>query len=45
MECRERHFSLEYKSIKEEKVPDRLFNLPPGLTKTSPSGFADKVEP
>ena len=45
MECRERHFSLEYKSIKEEKVPDRLFNLPPGLKKTSPRGFADKVEP
>jgi hypothetical protein len=45
MECRERHFSLEYKGIKEEKVPDRLFNLPPGLKKTSPSGFADKVEP
>ena len=33
MECRERHFSLEYRSIKEEKVPDRLFNLPPGLAK------------
>ena len=45
MECRERQFSLEYKSIREEKVPDRLFNLPPGLQKvTSIGGFADKVE-
>ena len=45
MECRERQFSLEYKSIREEKVPDRLFNLPPGLKKlTSIGGFADKVE-
>ena len=45
MECRERQFSLEYRSIKEEKVPDRLFNLPPGLQKlTSIGGFADKVE-
>jgi hypothetical protein len=45
MECRERHFSLEYKSIREEKVPDRLFNLPPGVQKvTSIGGFADKVE-
>jgi hypothetical protein len=45
MECRERQFSLEYKSIKEEKVPDRLFNLPPGLHKLdSIGGFADKVE-
>ena len=45
MECRERQLSLEYKSIKEEKVPDRLFNLPPGVQKmTSIGGFADKVE-
>ena len=45
MECRERQFSLEYKSIKEEKVPERLFNLPPGLKKlTTPSGFGDQVE-
>jgi hypothetical protein len=45
MECRERQFSLEYKSIREEKVPERLFNLPPGLQKvTSIGGFADKVE-
>ena len=45
MECRERQFSLEYKSIREEKVPDRLFNLPPGLKKLdSIGGFADKVE-
>ena len=45
MECRERQFSLEYKSIREEKVPDRLFNLPPGLKKLdSIGGFADRVE-
>ena len=45
MECRARQFSLEYKSIKEEKVPERLFNLPPGLKKlTTPSGFGDQVE-
>jgi hypothetical protein len=44
MECRTRHFSLEYQSIKEEKVPDRLFNLPPGYQKTSTAGFADKME-
>jgi hypothetical protein len=45
MECKAREFSLEYKSIKEEKVPDRLFNLPPGLKKlTTPSGFGDQVE-
>ena len=46
MECRARQFSLEYRSIKEEKVPDRLFALPPGLQKLSSiGGFADKVEP
>jgi len=45
MECRERQFSLEYKSIREEKVPERLFNLPPGLKKLdSIGGFADQVE-
>jgi hypothetical protein len=45
MECRERQFSLEYKSIREEKVPDRQFALPPGLQKlTSIGGFAEKVE-
>jgi hypothetical protein len=45
MECVPRQFSLEYKGIKEEKVPERLFNLPPGLQKLdSISGFADRVE-
>ena len=45
MECRERQFSLEYKSIREEKVPDQRFNLPPGLKKMdSIGGFAEKVE-
>jgi hypothetical protein len=45
MECRERRFSLEYKSIREEKVPDRRFNLPPGVKKLDfIGGFADKVD-
>jgi hypothetical protein len=45
MECQERRFSLEYKSIREEKIPDRRFNLPPGVKKLdSIGGFADKVE-
>jgi hypothetical protein len=45
MECRQRRFSMEYKSIKEEKVPDRLFNLPPGLQKVTSLGrFADQVD-
>jgi hypothetical protein len=45
MECRERRFSLEYKSIREEKVPDRQFNLPPGIKKLDNiGGFADRVE-
>jgi hypothetical protein len=45
MECRERQFSLEYQSIREEKVMDRQFNLPPGLKKLdSIGGFAEKVE-
>jgi hypothetical protein len=45
MECRERQFSLEYKNIREEKVPDRLFALPPGSQKLdSIGGFADRVE-
>jgi hypothetical protein len=40
MECRVRHFSLEYKDIKLGKVPDRLFELPKGAHKTtSPEGF------
>jgi hypothetical protein len=46
MECRQRHFSLEYKSIREGKIPEQRFNLPPGVQKvTSIGGFADKVEP
>jgi len=44
MECRRRHFSLEYTNIKEGGVPARLFNLPPGLHKTTLAGFADEVE-
>lgn len=44
MVCRERNFSQEYKSIREGKVPERLFNLPPGYQKlTSPAGFGEKL--
>jgi hypothetical protein len=40
MECRQRQFSLEYRSIKEEKVPERLFDLPLGYRKaTTPQEF------
>jgi hypothetical protein len=40
MESRERHFSLEYKDIKEGKVPDSLFELPVGSYKTTtPESF------
>jgi hypothetical protein len=46
MECRQRRFSMEYRSIREEKVPDRLFDVPPGYQKaTSPGAFADKMDP
>jgi hypothetical protein len=45
MECRERRFSLEYKAIKEGKVPGRLFDLPPGYRKaTTPQEFDSAVE-
>jgi hypothetical protein len=45
MECRERKFSLEYTAIKEGKVADRLFELPPGYQKLgSYRGFVDKIE-
>jgi len=44
MECRERHFSLEYKDIKEGKVPESLFELPVGYRKTTtPEGFDKEV--
>ncbi len=40
MECRARHFSLEYKDIKVGKVSDNLFELPKGAHKTTtPEGF------
>lgn len=45
MECRTRNFCLEYRSIKEGTVSDRLFDLPPGYQKlTTLAGFADKME-
>jgi hypothetical protein len=43
MECRERQFSLEYKSLKEEKLPDRLFEPPPGYRKTTTPGEFDNA--
>jgi hypothetical protein len=44
LECPERQFCLEYKSIKEGAVADRLFELPPGYQKMASSrGFADKI--
>jgi hypothetical protein len=43
MECRERQFSLEYKSIKEGKVPDRLFDPPPGYRKATCHQDFDKA--
>jgi hypothetical protein len=46
MECRTRHFGLEYQCIREAKVPDRLFDLPAGVKKVTDLGsFADKVQP
>ncbi|MFZ5447172.1 MAG: DUF4412 domain-containing protein [Thermodesulfobacteriota bacterium] len=42
MECRERQFSLEYRNIKEEKIPERLFDPPPGYRKaTGPQEFSN----
>jgi hypothetical protein len=43
MECRERGFSLEYKDIKEGKVPERLFELPVGAHKTTTTEGFDKA--
>jgi hypothetical protein len=43
MECRTRHFSIEYKDIKEGKVPDRRFELPPGAHKTITTEGFDKA--
>lgn len=44
MVCKERNFSQEYKSIREGKVPERLFILPPGYQKiTAPEGFGAKL--
>ena len=40
----EQNFSLEYRSIKEGKVAERLFAPPPGFRKmTSPIGFTMRV--
>jgi outer membrane lipoprotein-sorting protein len=44
MECKERRFCLEYKSIKEGVQPDRLFEVPPSYQKLSSlGGFADRI--
>ena len=38
-----RGFSLEYKDIKEGKVPERLFELPVGAHKTTTTEGFDKA--
>ncbi len=44
MECRERHFSLEYKDIKEGKIPESLFEIPAGYHNTTTTeGFDQAV--
>jgi outer membrane lipoprotein-sorting protein len=45
MECRQRQFSVEYKSIRESQVPDRLFDVPVGYRKaTTAQGFDNAVQ-
>jgi outer membrane lipoprotein-sorting protein len=45
MVCKEKNFCLEYKSIREGGVAERLFALPPGFQKiATPTGFARKIE-
>jgi hypothetical protein len=40
MVCPDRRLSLEYRNIKEGKMPDHLFELPPGYRKLAePSGY------
>jgi len=40
MVCHDRNLSLEYRHLKEGQVPDRLFELPPGLKKLDkPTGI------
>jgi outer membrane lipoprotein-sorting protein len=34
MTCPEKQVSVEYRNIKEESLPDRLFEIPPGFRKT-----------
>jgi outer membrane lipoprotein-sorting protein len=41
MECRPRQFSIEYSRIREDKVPDRMFELPPGYRKATTAGEFD----
>lgn len=38
MTCAEKQVSVEYQNIKEEPLPDRLFEIPPGFQKTSQPG-------
>jgi outer membrane lipoprotein-sorting protein len=43
--CTQRNFSLEYKSIREGPVPERLFALPQGYQRlTTMKGFSDRLE-
>ncbi len=39
MTCPEQQISVEYQDIKEEPLPERLFELPPGFQKTSQPGW------
>lgn len=39
MTCPEQQVSVEYRNIKEEPLPDRLFEIPPGYRKTSQLGL------
>ncbi len=39
MTCPEKQVAVEYQNIKEEPLPDRLFEIPPGFQKSSPPGF------
>jgi hypothetical protein len=44
MTAKTRNFSVEYKSIKEGPVAERLFELPPGYRKmTTPASFTSKI--
>jgi hypothetical protein len=44
MVCDQRHFCVEYQSIREGVQPNRLFEVPPGYKKlSSMAGFANRI--